>query len=655
MAKRWTGVLGYLERHVWADGKIKISAVQTIHTVTRYRIYTIQAEAMGLFPGGWLESAVDFAPNPIAANIANSVSRFIDVLAEDAECRLLLRTPLRELRLTDVLTMYKAIDGIAESMSIRSRNDHAQQVRRFLSPELKIATGDLLRDINFESDVPEAAPRPRDTLSDRPHPGLADSDLAKPAATLAFSSLEELREKQITHFEGRNRILIDTCTKILDSHEAAVKAIREARKQDIGQLDLPSSLRKHIIEKKKIPPHKTGLIYEQAMLPVCVYLMDAHHLYKTQKKVTFPNRPIIEFRDLTYLGGFYEQSAILMSEHYLTRYVLMACLTLLMLETSWNSSTMLSLSKDRIQENDGRYYLHGYKSKTDQNQSAEAPAINDEVSQSDTQATASPGLLSNLENDGMEYRVEIDTPATVRAITLLLKHRENIDKHWKTESRSLFQFMSTKNLKGRPKFRIPAISLELRSFCGFIKHPPFWMDDLRKQSVNTDYLRTGDLRRAQSLLGHAKAGTTLSYLNGTALRRTNEAIIKDFGDILSTAYLYSSGRLIVNPAATDRKSKLTKSLLLFPSSTLHVEDGNSIADKWLASAGQLSFSIGDEEIEFCIYQREYYKKHCAKLVYENPKRFNHHHLPRILFCEALYRFIASSPLASKLNKSKANQ
>lgn len=650
MAKGWRGyATKELGKHIWSGDRILLAASATTHTKTQHRTYEIEAGALGLQRGGWLEAAVDSAPNPMATPDASRVARFIVQLASNPTYRSYLDKPITLLQREDVIALFEGVDATVGYTGSNAADQYSQSVRKFLSrPTEPLATGDLIRDVRYYTSLKTPVPRARDTLSDRPHPNLKDSQLAKPASAIEFTDLEDLRTRQVAHFEGRNRVLVELCATVLDSHDFVVESIRAARRIAIHDLDLPPFLCDHIVDKKKIPHYAIQMIQGEALLPVCVYLMDSNELFKKPYCIRLPTKKIEAFNPLVTNGGFREQFGILLSEHYLSAHVYMACLVILILETGWNSSTVLSLTPDRIEEIDGKYYLHGYKSRSGQNQQSETNASGTSV-QFTTQRADSSGLVSKIyEEDDDEKPVEVKNPIAARAITLLLSHRANIDQDWKTETRQLFLLMSLKIKDGNEIFRVADIGRLTREFCDFIGHPRFVIDDLRKQAVNTKYVRTMDLRQAQADLWHANPRSTLTYVNGTALRQSKEAIVKDFGDILSDSYLYAAGRLVVNPDAKDRKSRLTKTLLLFPPSSLHAEDGDSIADRWLNSDGKFSFQIGNEEIACCVYQRNYYRRACAKLVSENPKRFARYHLPRILFCEALYRFIAQSPLGNKL-------
>lgn len=645
-----------LSKHTWIGDKILLQSSATVDTMTKLRVYEIEAQALGLNRGGWLEAAVNCASNPMHTPDAYAVARLISLLADNPSYRAYLETPVPLLQPENVIGMFDGVDSAAETTAPRSAIQYSQRVRHFLSrPTASLATGDLIRDVRFYTSLKTPVGRPRNTLSDRPHPGIKDSELAKPASAIGFTDLEDLHLRQVAHFEGRNRVLVESCVTVLDSHDFVVESIRAARKIKIGDLDLPAPLCDHILDKKKIPQYGFAQIPSEAVLPLCVYLMDANEFYANHQVIRLPTHPIEAFAPLQITRGHREQFGLLLSEFYLSANVYAACLVLLMLETGWNSSTVLSLTKDRIEEVDGIYYLHGYKTKSDQNQSAEIPS-GEAASEVATPPSDTAGLVSKLnEDDDPDKPHQVESPTTTRAITLLQKHRANIDQYWKTETQQLFLLMSLKPKDGDSVFRVPDISELTRQFCDFIEHPRFLIDDIRNQRVNTRYARTRDLRQAQADLGHANAGTTLIYINGEALRHSKEATIKDFADILSDAYLYSAGRLVVNPEAKGRKSRLTRTLLLFPPSSLHAEDGESIADRWLNSRGNFSFQIGDDEIAYCIYQRRYYRTHCAKLASANLQKFQKYHLPRIIFCEALYQFIAGSPLGNKLKRLEGEQ
>ncbi|MGF6966703.1 hypothetical protein OKW43_003731 [Paraburkholderia sp. WC7.3g] len=350
-----------------------------------------------------------------------------------------------------------------------------------------------------------------------------------------------------------------------------------------------------------------------------------------------------------------------MSEFYLSRIVVAACFVILMLATGWNKSTVITLSKDRVKKIPDGYRLAGLKTRSDQNESEELKPLvpADLKSQKKATSTTAEGVIPSLlktdedSDDDENGDREVLDSSSVRAIEMLLQHRENVDKHGDSTDDSLFVTLALSELRSR-NFRLKLRSDGINEFCDFISHPRFHADDLRKQTNSHFYLANGrDIRATQARANHVSAKTTMRYIDGTALRISHEAIIKDYGDILSSAFEYTAGRLKFNRNQTDRKSKLIKTLLLFPPSSQHPEDGDSVADKWLKSGGTIAFEIGAAELQQCVYQRHYYLKNTAKLMAANGERFHLHHLPRILFCEALRRVILDSPLGGELHSLEA--
>ncbi|WP_322062960.1 hypothetical protein [Paraburkholderia sp. J63] len=651
---RWTEP-GALDRHIWRDGQLRLAAKQTIDGKTAYKTYVVDTVALGLIPGGWLTEAVDAAPSQLFFVQAAPIAKALVALAQSTEALALLNVEIALLLDADVVGVLAAVDAYYATSAPRSvAVQYAQTTRRFLlRPVSVISNGTLLCDIEYRTALSRPSPKVNDTLSDRVHPSLPDPALARPAGALEFTDLGDLAKKQLAHFTGRIEILIASCVNLLDAHDAIITCIKATRKSGVPDELLHPKTRTALTSGNAYKRHKPKKIPEAAQFPLAVRMLDKYELQKPNDRVKIELQSITQLSPLAPHGTFEERFSILLSEFYASRLVVTACFVIIMLSTGWNKSTVISLNRERVQKIPGGYKLSGLKARSGQNESESIGKHIETDSQQLTSNSQVIGLVGKLINTAENEDCEVlDTPA-VRAIEILLRHRDNVDEYGISEEKSLFVTLALDRLRSR-HFRVKLSHDEINEFCDFINHPRFRADDLRKQFHSQYHLANKqDIRISQAKLNHASPKTSMRYVDGTALRMSHEAIIKDYGEILSSALEYSAGRIIFNGGDSDRKSKLIKNLLLFPSSPQHPEDGESIADKWVASSGSVAFEVGVQEIKHCVYQRKYYQKNSAKLISANEQRFERYHLPRILFCEALYRVILSSPLGGQLRSFEA--
>lgn len=642
--------VGAADSHSWKGAELRLGAKQTLDNTISYRTYVLSTAPLGLAPGGWLTEAVNAAPNLLHFCDALGITQTLIKLAQTPQVITRLNTPIHELGAEDVHAVLKAIDVNASVARPSAPLKLAQQLRTFLTrPIAPINDGTSLCDVRYRTKLRPGPLSANNTLSDAPHPSLADPQLARPASAIQFEGLSDLAEKQLDHFGGRIDVLLQACVNVLDAHDGVIVAIRQARASGITGLAVPATIRKALERENAYQWGATATAEPEVQFRIAVHMLDAHQLHMSNSNVKLSLKLISEFNALLTKGTHEERFAVLLSETYLCRPVIFACFIILMLGTGWNKSTLLSLSKSRIKKINGGYRLLGLKFRSNQNEEqcvGTGETVNSRIT-GESQDVVMNGLIPSLLNNENSDHI-LSTSTEVRAIELLLRHRENVDKFGVYDSDSLFVSLILGEIYHR-RFSLKFGSVLFNEFCRFIHHPLFRADDLRKQSNSYFYLASGkDIRATQARMNHGTPLTTMRYVDGTALRISHEAIMKDFADILSASFEYSAGRLVFNKDWNDRKTKLIKNLLLFPCSQHHAEDGKSVADKWLNSQGQFSFEIGTSELKQCVYQRQFYRRHTAKLIAANAQRFDRYHLPRLLFCEALHRVISASPLGGQL-------
>ncbi|MGF6923098.1 hypothetical protein [Paraburkholderia sp. 40] len=369
-ALHWTEP-GALERHCWRDdGQLRFAAKQTIDGRTTYRTFIVDTHTLGLVPGGWLSEAVDAAPSQLHFVQAAPVTKTLVALAQSGEVLNLLNTEVKQLLEEDVVTVLAAVDAYH---AVRSRFPvsvtYAQTSRHFLlKPVSAIGNGTLLCDVEYKTALTRPSPKANDTLSDRPHPTLQDSDLAAPAGALEFADMAELERKQLAHFTGRIEILVSSCVGVLDAHDSIVNCINETRNS--GGLDdlIHPKTRTALKSGTAYKQHKPKNIHESAQLALAINMLQTHELCRPNDQVKLELTEITQFAPLLIRNTYEERFSVLLSEYYLSRTIIIACFVILMLSTGWNKSTVLTLSIDRVQKIPNGYKLSGLKARSGQNE-----------------------------------------------------------------------------------------------------------------------------------------------------------------------------------------------------------------------------------------------------------------------------------------------
>jgi hypothetical protein len=194
----------------------------------------------------------------------------------------------------------------------------------------------------------------------------------------------------------------------------------------------------------------------------------------------------------------------------------------------------------------------------------------------------------------------------------------------------------------------------LKVFCKENGLPHYTYNALRHLAANVEYLRTdGDIFRVQAFLGHASADTTVAYLNSTLIRLLGEANMLRYMKLLEASIVYASPRKHTL-SSTQLVSLRKTNLLLFPISKFDDTPKECVADAWLKSMGTMRIKIGMTELQHTILQHRFYKSAIGYLINGNRERFIRYHMPRIVFCAALYRVIASGPYAQVMKNFEAS-
>ncbi|WP_321947892.1 tyrosine-type recombinase/integrase [Paraburkholderia sp. J10-1] len=462
------------------------------------------------------------------------------------------------------------------------------------------------------------------------------SYLHTPLAAIDFENPKQLRENALqTLVEYANHIN-QVCTKVLDSHDELAKKLSDYTTNSLPDevhVNIRNTIARGGIVKARTLD-KLDQIDPALHLHVACKLVVAHSLYRNRK-------PTVQL-GLDTLGQYWSVKnadaygiAMMLSHYYLPRPVVTACLLLLIVATGWNAPTCASITRANVRETpEGTILLDGVKWRTDQIQ-------NSELFEDD--AVGDTSLV--------KPQREISNPEAIRALRLLVANRIRLDDNIAPKNPSLFVSMRSRNhTDDEFNFCIGETFDNIKEFCFQTGLKNLSANELRHVAAHTRYLSTGgDMHDLQDFLGHSKLETSVTYINSTLIRLLGEANLLRFVNLLAACVHYQ----------TNRKDRLSdgeirrvenNNLLMFPPSALENSEIKCIADLWMQSLGTMQLKIGLAEVAHTALQHVLYRRHMSHLMAANHERFVVHHLPRIVFCAAMYRFLSAGPFRTQLRQ-----
>lgn len=571
--------------------------------------------------GGFLEQVIKDLPCPIHPLIARTFSSSLDFIALDINICSKLSTLVSNLNYSDIWLIYQHIERYIKTKNYKDPYAlFIKAVQPFKGCNSTLSNGQLVRDIQYRTSFKYISKDLRDLISERFDDGIDDIEMSYPLSLILNDNKDDLEQKTVKHLQSRLDRISDACIELIESHLNNVTKIKALKKNDSIESKYTSEKIKTILSKYKNLKDKRFRVPEADKLKLYLSLIEECELYKHQElefKYSFSDLP--DYHDNQLSGLQLKPLDFLLSDYYLPRSVVFACLLILLIETGWNPSTLLTLSKDRIDTNlNNQIKILGIKSKTDQLQN----------------------YFIEKTNKG-----DISTSWPYKCVHLLLDNYNNVERFATKQSNSIFLCrLNRTGLNSNVFESIAHIERDIEDFCSYTKIPIFKLKDIRDQKINLEYMRSGkNPYVAMTLLGHKDLTTTSSYLNTNILRVLSEANINEFMRRLGDTILFAGG---IN-GNTDNLVRDEK--LLFPVSSY---SDKSIADEWIDSIGSLKIKIGETEIKHCAMQMRYYKESIPNLQDSNKERFLHFHIPRILFCIALYKFIIESEYRSVLRDAE---
>jgi integrase len=615
-----------VQRHTWAQEAVSLLVMSRSYGVSRESRTKINFAALQVARGGLLEEALRDAPAPLHIAYSRALSSALGELCKAPAIRRILSTSARALSVRDIHTLFSACEDFVAKTNYGNKAEQSLHTRRILMYcRTRLASGETLDSCGFASRFSWAIRGGSvNLLSETYDESFDDEFLRRPLTALPLGTNQEATDALATqHLTARLQRIMDACEQIMNDHENFLQEITDIRSKGaltgltpalieyLQQSDL-RTLRWHM---EKAPP--------EIRLKIGLYLSKKFEYHKvfSQHRLYLHGIPALE--KISGLNTARYQFGALLSEFYLPRPVLIACFIALLAETGWNLDTLLSLTAENVKIENGVYTLVGLKSKSDQLEEAAISAITDESS-------------------GTHVGQPVEHPLAIRALSLLLTYRNNIDEYALSTSDSLFVAHKLKYTRGaKHTFMIGRWQHNALLFCSHTGIPKFAFTDIRDQAAHIKYLsHHRDLFVTQAFLNHANPEVTTHYLNSTIIRCLGEANILHFVRLLAASAIFACGK---SKKLTAEETKMVeKNYLLFPVSTLEDGEAKCIADLWFSEAGDFRFVVTKIEIEHTALQYLFYKESIRPLIEANHLRFIYTHLPRILFCISLYRLISNS-------------
>ncbi|CAM2192114.1 protein of unknown function [Paraburkholderia kururiensis] len=621
--------------HTWSGNVATIFCIKTVHGKSIYPTVSLDLDALGVARGGLLEVAIRSAPCPLNSSYAGPLQQVLNDVAGSSQAVSILSTPVNKISRPQLHgLLFEAFENAIEKWSGGYKYSRFMRARHiFTLVNVKLATGESISESGFKSRFPRDNTPTKQLLSEDYDSSFDQKELAAPISATDFENLPELNRKALTHLESRLNRVTSACHKALNDFCDVRQRIYDS--QAAPPPSEITELRLTHFRKGRGPTRKVyDNLSESSRFWVAANLVLRDELHKSYFNKSLSLAGLSGLMPVCHTLSNKVLFTALLSTHYLPRSTLIACLLLTMAPTPWNASVVLSMTSDNIKINrDGTYTISGMKTRTAQLQERTLTSLQDEEWQ---------------DIEAVTDACDINDEYACKALGLLLWHDRNLkDANVTRSSDSLFVTLNLGKASAYT-FDIIDLSTSLSQFCQQYDIPTFIPSSIRDQVASIEYLRSNrDVHYVSALLGHADLHTTQRYLNSTIIKLLNAANMKRFMDHLSASIIFACGGMERVVELNFDPAKVREQML-FPSSPTSPETGESLADKWLDSVGDMAICITEVEIQHCVLQHRFYSRSLRTLIQFNLDRFCQFHLPRVIFCQALYKLISASPYCDVL-------
>lgn len=556
MTCRWEGSVIHIE---CLSGKTKRSVWRKL-----------DLEKLGVEKNGLLQSMLETVDPQVLSTTVNGFFKLISLLSQTPRAIIILSTPIEALLPQDIKSLTQCIDQVVLTTTRLAKSAFTSYFRRFiLKCTSKLKNGQRITAGLVASKCKDQRKGKSDplTFENRAIVDVFSEDYLKlPLDAIPFDSLDDRKIKALNHQTYALDRLVSICTQTIDKHVETVSLIKQLKSTPLPfcispYLRDPIEQGKHLCEKawKAVPPSESAHVVE------LLIDRDDIHLKPPPKWFSLCHCPYLQYKTAITR----ERWEVVLSDYYLPRNVVVACLILLILETGWNVSTAIDLIATDVTPNEfGGFDLVCVKPKTDQLQ----------------QSQLSVDSIDNRDSQPMN----ISSNHCILAVKLLLQNRSNLDAYNKIQTNALFCILNRGTFKEKWEFvKLDQPLRHLQDFLRINNLPRYTFLDLRRVAANVEYLRTdGDIFRVQAFLGHSNVETSVTYINSTLIRMLGDANMLRFMRLLEASILYASPKR--HSLRSDQLSAVNNNnLMLFPAS--HLDDGKKacVADRWIKSIGTL--------------------------------------------------------------------
>lgn len=536
----------------------------------------------------------------------------ISILAKDAHCRDILSKPLESLSTRHIVSLfdkheqYLKADGAWANPAALAVHFRAYFRRNTAS----LGCGSLVSDVEFRSLLNSRRQVEKVKLISEAFDASSPEGFRAPISALPHSDLADLDGKAKLHLEIRLDRITEACWTTLAEHESLAASIRLGKARDLPDFGerfancRPLAVAKAGSFIHRIVILKRAGVDDQDIATYVWHWLEVAGLPRRPDQWGKASWPLSQATGIAPCSG--GRVSAYFSDYFLSQTALLACQYLLQIHGGWNPDTVRALTANEIQrESDGSITIRPFKSKSNQY------------------------LLPK--HFGKQEKVH-------GVIELLLAHRANVDRFELSNDSSLF-------VGYQPQLKVFGLFNPKTAHKWLLKKhalAPFAPSQLRDQKANSVYMNSQrDVLQLKEYLGHADLQTVDTYLNHSIQRVLSAANLAEFTRRLDLAIQWMVD-------AAPRPDDPNTARLLFP-----IDDArrDSRCDVWLDDDGPIA--IGPEEIAHCVWQKAYYVRNFERLRSENPRRFALVHIPRIVFCVALFHLILQSPYRYLVSRFEA--
>lgn len=616
-----------MNQPTWTRSGVLMPTLRKIVGRARASFIEIEVEALGCTRDSLLGLTLDACACPVAPCQMSKFRAVVRELCRDPRTLRILQASPSDLECSSIRFLYQVIDDIAASPTRKDPYSYSHVVRKFfLQMPIRLSDGGLTASTGFKSRHPYPQRKLREQASNR---GTRKSTTESteplhiaPIHSGEFSTLAERNKNAYEKSRTAQLIYKNCCETTIQEHHILKNLLISLR--DDGNPEMSK-----VIARAKV----RTLGKNPITLMEAVHLVEHFQLQERQPPNDAVYIPLHHLKELTpkgfdskYSGAKFRRE-LLLSHYYLPAQVIVACFVAIQLEHCVNSDVIASLTLKSISKTKEGYIFTGIKGRTDTR-----------ISKYIEPSTPIESSEFSISHKNTHVFLE---EISLRALELLLENARTIAKHLKLDDVHLMTCLDRRFARGHLAFHLVHLPREIARWCKTHNLDLFSLNHLRALGAQTKYLSpSATVFDVQNLLDHKDSSTTWTYLETHVIKWLHFANIRRFMDMLATSIFWRTDRedKIADFGLNKRNFKLD---LLFP-----IEWGISsepcIIDKWLASQGSETISLGLDELKQCAYQFRLYREQIPYLAQSNPHSFEEHHIPRILTCIALRKIILTS-------------